>query len=125
MAIRLTQLDASSNPVGRPILYPSIVNIAPKASVALPIDVVGLTPGADYQLEVVYWSLEQGIEDLDGTGDHTAGKEVFFVDKNATAITTIHQSPLTDQPAYNLRGERVNGSYRGIVIRNGKKYVVK
>ena len=125
VAIRLTQLDASSNPVGRPILYPSIVNIAPKASVALPIDVVGLTPGADYQLEVVYWSLEQGIEDLDGTGDHTAGKEVFFVDKNATAITTIHQSPLTDQPAYNLRGERVNGSYRGIVIRNGKKYVVK
>ncbi len=125
VAIRLTQLDASSNPVGRPILYSSIVNIAPKASVALPIDVVGLTPGADYQLEVVYWSLEQGIEDLDGTGDHTAGKEVIFVDKNATAITTIHQSPLTDQPAYNLRGERVNGSYRGIVIRNGKKYVVK
>lgn len=27
--------------------------------------------------------------------------------------------------ADNLRGERVNGSYRGIVIRNGKKYVVK
>ena len=26
----------------------------------------------------------------------------------------------TGQPTYNLRGERVNGSYRGIVIRNGK-----
>ena len=55
----------------------------------------------------------------------SAGKEVIFVDQNATAITTIHQSPLTSQPTYNLRGERVNGSYRGIVIRNGKKYVVK
>ena len=125
VAIRLSQLDGNGDPIGRPINNPVLVNIAPNASANVPIDISGLAPGADYRLEVVYWSLEQGIEDLDGTGDHSAGKEVIFVDQNATAITTIHQSPLTDQPAYNLRGERVNGSYRGIVIRNGKKYVVK
>ncbi len=125
VAIRLSQLDGNGDPIGRPINNPVVVNIAPNASTNVPIDIGGLAPGADYRLEVVYWSLEQGIEDLDGTGDHTAGKEVIFVDQNATAITTIHQSPLTSQPTYNLRGERVNGSYRGIVIRNGKKYVVK
>lgn len=125
VAIRLSQLDGNGDPIGRPINNPVLVNIAPNASADVPIDISGLAPGADYRLEVVYWSLEQGIEDLDGTGDHTAGKEVIFVDQNATAITTIHQSPLTSQPTYNLRGERVNGSYRGIVIRNGKKYVVK
>ena len=125
VAIRLSQLDGNGDPIGRPINNPVVVNIAPNASADVPVDIGGLAPGADYRLEVVYWSLEQGIEDLDGTGDHTAGKEVIFVDQNATAITTIHQSPLTDQPTYNLRGERVNGNYRGIVIRNGKKYVVK
>lgn len=123
VAIRLSQLDGNGNPIGRLINNPVVVNIAPNASADVPVDIGGLAPGADYRLEVVYWSLEQGIEDLEG--DHSAGKEVIFVDQNATAITTIHQSPLTDQPAYNLRGERVNGSYRGIVIRNGKKYVVK
>ena len=59
-------------PVGRPISYPVVVNIAINESTNVPIDISGLAPGA-----------------------------------------------------YNLRGERVNGNYRGIVIRNGKKYVVK
>lgn len=30
-----------------------------------------------------------------------------------------------DAPAYNLNGQRVDSNYRGIVIRNGKKYLVR
>lgn len=30
-----------------------------------------------------------------------------------------------DAPTYNLSGQRVSKSYRGIVIKGGKKYIVK
>ena len=39
---------------------------------------------------------------------------------NTGITTTITAEPL-NAPAYNLRGQRVNEDYRGIVIRNGKK----
>ena len=42
----------------------------------------------------------------------------------ATGIETVHDSGFKDQdsePTYNLNGQRVNDSYRGIVIKNGKK----
>jgi len=31
----------------------------------------------------------------------------------------------TDAPVYNLQGQRVGGSYKGVVIKNGKKMIVK
>ena len=46
---------------------------------------------------------------------------------NTTGITELptNPSPLTPHhsPAYNLRGQRVDDNYRGIIIRNGKKYL--
>lgn len=43
--------------------------------------------------------------------------------------TAIRNAAVTaadaDAPAYNLAGQRVGTDYRGIVIRNGKKYIVK
>ncbi len=45
------------------------------------------------------------------------------------AVTTISSAQKdassSNSPAYNLGGQRVTKSYRGIVIKNGKKYVVK
>lgn len=37
-----------------------------------------------------------------------------------TAISSIRQIS-SDQPCYDLHGKRVNDSYRGVVIRSGKK----
>lgn len=40
-----------------------------------------------------------------------------------TAINSVTITPETgNEPTFNLSGQRVSPSYRGIVIRNGKKY---
>ena len=41
-----------------------------------------------------------------------------------TAVRSIKETP-SDQPCYNLQGKRVNGLSRGIIIRGGKKYLIK
>lgn len=44
----------------------------------------------------------------------------------ATAIETIEAAPAANSNTiYNLAGQRVDASYKGIVIKNGKKYLVK
>ena len=47
-----------------------------------------------------------------------------------TAIDTVPaaddiQTSDASAPAYNLSGQRINGSQKGIIIRNGRKYFVK
>ena len=42
-----------------------------------------------------------------------------------TGIRTIRSSSITDDSSYNLAGQRVDGNYKGIVIRNGKKMIQK
>jgi hypothetical protein len=43
-----------------------------------------------------------------------------------TAIRTVKKDERNDDaPAYNLKGQRVSPSYKGLFIKNGKKYLVK
>jgi len=42
----------------------------------------------------------------------------------ATSIATIKSQP-TSSSLYNIAGQRVDASYKGVVIKNGKKYIVK
>lgn len=47
-------------------------------------------------------------------------------DKAASGLNTIEVSPLNvNAPMYNLAGQRVSKSYKGIVIQNGKKMIKK
>ena len=69
--------------------------------------------------------------------NYNDGTSVEFNAKNYSAIMfqdkAVGISLLTEKrpersgsdALYNLQGQRVDGSYRGIVIRNGKKYLVK
>lgn len=41
-----------------------------------------------------------------------------------TSVRTIANTPIASD-AYNLKGQKVNGGYKGIVIKNGKKTIVK
>lgn len=50
--------------------------------------------------------------------------EVTYSD-DTTGISTIQAKGRQDGVFYNLQGVRVNASYKGIVIRNGKKFVNK
>ena len=47
----------------------------------------------------------------------------LFSDDSTTGIATVTPSPLTENQCYNLSGQRVGANYKGIVIRNGKKFV--
>ena len=42
-----------------------------------------------------------------------------------TGISTPVTLTTDDTPMYNLQGQRVDSSYKGVVIRNGKKYLIK
>ncbi len=56
--------------------------------------------------------------------DEAASAKAFVFGGNPTGIKTIMASEdNADAPLYNLAGQRVGKSYKGIVIRNGKKYV--
>ena len=52
---------------------------------------------------------------------------VVWVDEDdATAIQAIQNKAKSSNNAiYNLRGEKVNAAYKGLVIKNGKKYIQK
>ena len=50
----------------------------------------------------------------------------IVVDGEATAINSVKaEAGKANEATYNMAGQRVNGSYKGIVIKNGKKYMIK
>jgi len=57
-------------------------------------------------------------------GGSGAKLRVVFAD-DATAIKTIAVDAADNAAIYNLSGQRVNAAYKGIVIKNGKKYLNK
>lgn len=69
----------------------------------------------------------QGVVTFLGTGEVSYSAcpltdEVLPI--TTTAISSVHHTS-GDQPRYNLHGQRVDASHRGVVIRSGKKYTVK
>ena len=47
------------------------------------------------------------------------------VNDNATGIQLVNTDNAEGEQIYNLSGQKVDGSYKGVVIRNGKKVVIK
>ena len=54
----------------------------------------------------------------------TIVKNVKVINLDGTAIQTVKKT-VTDGAIYNLAGQKVNASYKGVVIKNGKKYFQK
>ena len=52
-------------------------------------------------------------------------KSIQIIDLNATAIKTVKAAKKFDGAIYNLAGQKVNASYKGVVIKDGKKYIQK
>lgn len=78
---------------------------------------------ADDQLKindnvVVYGKLT----DYNGTKEFTTGSSIYSLN-GTTGINTITTDGATDGVTYNLAGQRVAESYKGAVIRNGKKFI--
>lgn len=62
---------------------------------------------------------------LNVEGAGARGITMVFDDGESTAIETINREPSTENHQYSLSGQRVDGSYKGLVIKNGKKYLVR
>lgn len=54
-----------------------------------------------------------------------APAKLNFYDEETTGITNVNAAESNDGTLYNLAGQKVNAAYKGIVIKNGKKYLVK
>ncbi|MGI6233549.1 MAG: hypothetical protein ACOYJF_12020 [Prevotella sp.] len=57
----------------------------------------------------------------------SAGSKIsaFILDETVTGINDIQQVPMKNSYRYNLSGQMVDENYKGIVIENGKKILVK
>lgn len=56
--------------------------------------------------------------------DASSANEIFF-DFDTTAISGIAADVDNTADAYNVNGQKVNASYKGVVIRGGKKFIQK
>ena len=61
---------------------------------------------------------------LNGDGNLTVTK-VTLIKGGATGIQNVQVKNATNDAIFNLAGQKVNASYKGVVIKNGKKYIQK
>ena len=54
-----------------------------------------------------------------------APAKLSFIDGEATGINGVNAEAAADGAIYNLAGQKVSAAYKGIVIKNGKKYLMK
>lgn len=104
-----------------------------------------LTEGGDlyYQLSLnkneepetigFYWAAENGAAFTNKahkaylalTAENAGGAKIFYMDGTTDGIDNMSIQNTANQPLYNISGQRVNKSYKGMVISNGKKYILK
>ena len=84
-----------------------------------------------YEIKDVVWKLEDGTESLiNETGSDNfyvkilGGNPEVYVDPDGIN-TVVSQKNIVPTVTYNLAGQRVSKNYKGIVVKNGKKYIVK
>ena len=80
------------------------------------------TKGWYTNLEVYINSLVEDIMKQGNADAESAVEEYYPAYKTPTAIQTVKTQTL-DNATYNLSGQRVDASYKGLVIRNGKRFI--
>lgn len=64
------------------------------------------------------------LVNYNGTYEINSGNQLYSINGATTGINKVeNDTEDANAPAYNLAGQRVNKSYQGIVIKNGKKYI--
>lgn len=67
---------------------------------------------------VVYGKLVKFYEKF----EMNSGNHIYSINGVASGVDNITVDKNVDAPAYNVAGQRVNDAYKGIVVKNGKKY---
>lgn len=68
---------------------------------------------------VVYGKLVKFYEKF----EMNSGNHIYSINGVASGVDNITVDKNVDAPAYNVAGQRVNDAYKGIVVKNGKKYL--
>ena len=124
---RLIPIDAEGNNNGEPIYKSIKIDLAAGAKSATPAqaEFTGLKNNQRYKFLVYFYSNEEFPEyGMYYYYPHPLLEYVFTVN-DPTGINAVKAGEKTDAPLYNLNGQRVSDNYKGIVVKNGKKYVVK
>lgn len=58
-------------------------------------------------------------------GSNSSAKSFFALDDTVTGVSSIKAETKENGVRYNLAGQRVDNNYKGVVIMNGKKFMVK
>ena len=67
-----------------------------------------------------------GIKSIYNGGNTTNETEIQWLDIEAfTGISAVKSEKAVDGAIYNMSGQRVSNNYKGLVIKNGKKYIAK
>ena len=69
--------------------------------------------------------LQKYVKEDVTTPELVSGYLVSINGKDAASVKALKLDQNTNAPAYNLSGQQVSGSYRGLIIKNGRKYMVK
>ena len=70
---------------------------------------------------VVYGKLVKFYEKF----EMNSGNHIYSINGVVSGVDNITVDKNVDAPAYNVAGQRVNDAYKGIVVKNGKKYLSK
>jgi len=124
---RLIPVDASGTATGDPIVVRKKITLAAGVKLATPAqaEFTGLKNNQRYKFLVYFYSNEE----FPGYGMYYYYPypllDFFFTVNDPTGINAVRVGEKTDAPLFNLNGQRVSDNYKGIVVKNGKKYVVK
>ena len=76
--------------------------------------------------------IESAVKDIQITGFNLTGTDLTVAPKDedpalgdVTGIEEVKTEVSVETPAYNLAGQRVNANAKGIIIKNGKAFIVK
>lgn len=115
-----TAVDGNNEPVGEKISTYKKVDVKAGEETTFNAQYTGLVVGQRYQFRGYHYTNEN-------KGD-TYFRYKFRANitvSDPTGINAVKAVEVHDGPVYNLQGQRVDATTKGLVIRNGKKYVVK
>ena len=117
MYVRYAAKDLGPNSDGSERTY-SIVDLAAQGYLEYTITEEFLTNATT----VKYWG---GVFLLNGDGNMTVTKVTLVKGAGDTAVQTVKSVKTNDGAIYNLAGQKVANGYKGVVIINGKKALLK
>lgn len=65
------------------------------------------------------------LVDFNGTYEVNTNNQIYSINGKTAGVQNITVEQNVNAPAFNLAGQRVNAAYKGIVVKNGKKFLNK